>query len=615
MNFAKIIVIAIFFLFTSKPSFAHSPSVISDSLYTFSSTLPPEAIDLTPSDLHYSKYNGQKIDFGIITYHQWCYIVIKFSNFGHKNYMLSIDNTSIDTVMLFRLNGNGEKQIAYIGGNHVPFNKNRKYVWHTLSLSEDSNFSYYLAAFEDQGRNINVGYKIMGTDDLDKLYTSFDRLIFFYIGAVFIILIAVLYGWFIFKNIALGYYSLYILSVTSLILGHYGYLYPMLYPGIPVLNNIAKPLSISCSLLFFCSLLNSLFKEILKQDDVSRLILKSIVWSGLAILFTLIIYLVLPKEIYLPAIFNVGWNSYYAISFVCILFTLLRLFKQSIIVRLITFAMGVMTIMAIQQVLSNSGFFYYELFNDHGMLLASIVEMLLLTCATFLSILEDRKRITKQVADLQEEQSRTLHQLVMVQDNERKRIAGDLHDSIGPMLAAIKINFQRLFKTKFQNDTQNTLVSKTEDIIDSSMAEIRNISHQLMPKELSSKGLAVSLSEYVNNLREVYGVPIHLMHNITVILQKDVQLNVYRIMSELILNAVKHSGASDIKVSVETPEGEIIIIAEDNGIGFDSTQISDTSFGIKNIESRIEYLKGTMQIVSAIGKGTRITISVPQISN
>jgi len=245
------------------------------------------------------------------------------------------------------------------------------------------------------------------------------------------------------------------------------------------------------------------------------------------------------------------------------------------------------------------------------MLLASIAEMLVLTFATFRSIWEDKKRISLHVTQLEEVHSRTLAQLVAVQDNERKRIAGELHDSIGPMLAAIKINFQRVVK-KARDKVPGALISTTEDIIDGSMAEIRNISHQLMPKGLSAKGLAASLSEYIHNLREVYHVPIHFKHNITAVLHKDVQLNVYRIISELVLNAAKHSKASCITASVETPEGNIAVVVEDDGQGFDPVQISDTSLGLKNIESRVEYLKGNIQIRSAPGKGTCITIMIPR---
>jgi signal transduction histidine kinase len=179
------------------------------------------------------------------------------------------------------------------------------------------------------------------------------------------------------------------------------------------------------------------------------------------------------------------------------------------------------------------------------------------------------------------------------------------------MLAAIKINFQRVVK-KTPGRAPDTLIAKTEDIIDSSMAEIRNISHQLMPKGLAAKGLAASLSEYIYNLREVYHIPVHFKHNITAALNKDVQLNVYRIISELVLNGAKHSKASCISASVETPEGNITIVVQDDGQGFDPVQISDASLGLKNIESRVEYLKGNIQIKSAPGKGTCITIVIPQ---
>ena len=611
MNIAKIITAVILLCFTAVSSFAQERS---DSLYVFSSRIPPDAISIHPSDLHYSPYNGQKIDFGIVTdNNKWCYIVIKVNLAGEGQYILSVDNTSIDSVRLFRLTGDGARQATYSGGNLIPYDRSRKYVWHTLPLESDNGEVYCLAAFYDQGKNINAGYTIMTADDLDALYTGYDRLIWFYLGVVFLILVAVLYGWIIFRNIALGYYTLYILSVTAWVLAHYGYMYPMLYPGLPALNGIAKPLFISCGLLFFSLLLHELFKQILQQDKVSRSILKYIVRLGMVIPITLIAYLMLPKATYMPALFNVGWNSYFAVSFVCILLVLVRLFKNSITARLFTLALGVMAAMAIQQVLSNSGFFYNYLLNEHGMLLASIAEMLVLTFATFRNIWEDKKQLSLHVAQLEEEQSRTLAKLVTVQDSERKRIAGELHDSIGPMLAAIKINFQRVVKIKAQDKTQGTLISKTEDIIDSSMAEIRNISHQLMPKGLSAKGLAASLSEYIHNLREVYHIPIHFKHNITAILHEDVQLNVYRIISELVLNAAKHSKASCITASLETPEWNITVVVQDDGQGFDPAQISESSLGLKNIESRVEYLKGAMQTLSTGGKGTCITITIPPV--
>ncbi|MBX2920964.1 MAG: hypothetical protein KF746_02140 [Chitinophagaceae bacterium] len=609
MNILKTAPPAIALFFVVVSSFAQKHS---DSLYVFASEMPPAAISINPSGLHYSPHNGQKIDFGIITHNKWCYVVIKTKTPGNEKYVLSVDNTSIDSVLLFQLATDGIKQAAYTGGNLVPYNRDRKYVWHTIPLGGGEKETYILASFHDQGKNINVGYKIMTANNLDKLYAEFDRMIWFYLGVIFIILVAVLYGWFIFRNIALGYYTLYIAGVTGWILAHYGYLYPMLYPGFPALNGIAKPLAIFCGLIFLCLFLQALFKNILRQDKVSSMILKYAIRSGIVISTTLIFYFFWPKSLYVPALFNVAWHGYFIISFVCVLLVLVRLFERSVTARLFTLAIGIMAVMAIQQVLSNAGFFYNYLLNEHGMLLASIAEMMVLSFATFRDIWVDKKRISMQVAQLEEEHSRTLKQLVAVQDNERRRIAGELHDSIGPMLAAIKINFQRVAKAKSLNLLQDPLVEKTGAIIDGSMAEIRNISHQLMPKGLSAMGLAASLSEYTHNLREVYATPIDFKHNITAVLHKDVQLNVYRIMSELLLNAAKHSKASCITAFLETTGGNMTVLVQDDGQGFDPAQVSDASFGLKNIESRVKYLKGTMQTISAPGEGARIMIIIPQ---
>jgi signal transduction histidine kinase len=386
----------------------------------------------------------------------------------------------------------------------------------------------------------------------------------------------------------------------------------MLYPRLPALNSIAKPLAISCSLLFFSMLLDMLFKQMLQKDKVSCSVLKYIRWLSIAILFTLIIYLGLPKEKNIPTLFNVGWHSCFVVSFACILLVLVRLFKENAMARLFISAMTIMVAMAVQQVLSNAGFFYNYILNEHGMLLASLAEILMLAFAIFKNIWEARIRVSMHIAKLEEAHANAMKQLVEVQDNERKRIAGDLHDSIGPMLAAIKINFFRVVNVKTQNKATDELVTKTENIIDNTLSEIRNISHQLMPKELSSKGLAASVQEYINNLKKIYAAPIAFKHNITIVMPQHVQLNVYRIISELVLNAVKHSKSADITDFIETAEKNIIIIVKDNGPGFDIVQANNSSsLGLKNIKSRVAYLKGAIQITSVLQKGTHITITIP----
>jgi signal transduction histidine kinase len=235
----------------------------------------------------------------------------------------------------------------------------------------------------------------------------------------------------------------------------------------------------------------------------------------------------------------------------------------------------------------------------------------MLIFGVFLNIWEEKKMKSKQLSLLEDDQKKTLQKLIAIQDNERKRIAGDLHDSIGPMLAAIKINFLRIVKAKNENKISDTLVTETENIIDDSITEIRNISHQLMPKGLSSKGLISLLAEYFDDLQTVYNTCIHFTHRITVSLDRDVQLNVYRIISELLLNAAKHSSSKNITVSIETRDTETVVIINDDGKGFNATQKNNSSFGLKNVESRVAYLKGKMHMQSLGGKGTFIKISFP----
>ncbi|MFT3747312.1 MAG: sensor histidine kinase [Agriterribacter sp.] len=611
MSATKAVIIIILFSCLAAASAAQK-QLLRDSVYSFSSALSPGAIHIIPSVYHYTPYNGQKINFGLITHKKWCYVIIKIAVIStNEEYVLSVDNTSIDTVLLYALSKTGVKEEKYTGGNMVPYNTGRKYVWHTMPVNVNDSLCYYLAVFQDQGKNVNVGYQIMTTAELDKLYSSFDRLIWFYLGVVFLIIISVVSVWFIFRNKALGYYTLYVICIAVWILSHYGYLYPLFYYSLPELNGIIKPLSICCGLLSFCCLLRVLFNRDIKTDKYGSSILKYITQPGIILIASFVVYFFISKGAYVPTLFNLIWHTYFIISFLGILFVLKRLFEKSAAARLFLLAMGIMVLMSVQQVLSNSGVFHNTFLNDHGMLLASIAEMMVLTYATFLNIWEDRRRIARHVVQLEEDHSRTLAQLIGVQDNERRRIAGELHDSIGPMLAALKINFQ-LITSKSQDGLPGQLVAKTEDILDGSMAEIRNISHQLMPKGLSSEGLIVSLSRYFSDLQEVYKIPVKFQHSITAAVHKDVQLNVYRIMCELVLNAAKHSKACCIFAAIETPDGAITLTVKDDGKGFDPSHIKEDTLGLSNIESRVNYLKGNFDIKSAAGKGACITIAIPK---
>jgi signal transduction histidine kinase len=153
-------------------------------------------------------------------------------------------------------------------------------------------------------------------------------------------------------------------------------------------------------------------------------------------------------------------------------------------------------------------------------------------------------------------------------------------------------------------------VEKTEDIIDDSISEIRNVAHNLMPKGLSTKGLISTLRDYFEELGNLYGKAINFSHSIQSIVDPELQLHIYRIICELVLNAARHSTATRIAVSIKSNSQLISADVEDNGEGFTGIE-PRKSFGLEGVRSRVEYLGGRVQINSPAGEGVAIHFEIP----
>ena len=582
------------------------PVSIIDSAFSFTDSLNYNQIGNTLLHHKFVSIKDHTFNFGL-TLNTFCYVVVKIkTNYAQDRLVLLIDNTSIDTIFIFKIDEYGNKKLVYNGGNLIKYDLKRRYVWHSCPIIADGKANCYLIAIKAISKNVNVNYKVFHQDELQRLYMSFDRLIFFYIGIVFLIVFASLFGLIFFKASTFVYYTCYILFITFWILAHYGYLYPFCYASYPSLNHIVKPFFCLLASLCFLNLITISFKEKIKGTKFERMLYSlKIINSTLLIITPLHLFFI---NFYEYAVFNITWNVLLIITSMAVILTILWLYKNDRTARIFSFAIIILLLAVLLQIASNSGFIKNAYLNDHGILLGNLFENLILTFGIFYQIGEERKLKEERLLLLEEEQKKALQMLVYAQDNERKRIAEDLHDSIGPMLAAIKINFLRMIKAK-TGDT-NMLAVKTESIIDDSITEIRNISHRLMPKSLSSKGLINLLSDYFTDLEAIHPISIAFKHEINKALTEEVQLNLYRIISELVLNAIKHSCSKTICISVKTTKHAILISIEDNGKGFDPSK-KTSSLGIKNVESRVNYLKGTMNITSSADKGTSIEISIP----
>ena len=209
----------------------------------------------------------------------------------------------------------------------------------------------------------------------------------------------------------------------------------------------------------------------------------------------------------------------------------------------------------------------------------------------------------KLLIDLNEQQKSSAMQVLKIQENDRERIARDLHDDLGSNLAAIKMNLQKLKLTDFE------LSKKIIQLVDKASESTRIIAHNLMPPEFGQTKIDDLLNIYLQQLSYENMCKFRFYssgsdHHFN----KPDELMIYRILMELANNILKHAQASEATIQLIYYENYLEIMAEDNGIGFSEKQ--NDGIGLKNIYSRVNYLKGKLKVDS--GKsGTTIMIQIP----
>ena len=210
----------------------------------------------------------------------------------------------------------------------------------------------------------------------------------------------------------------------------------------------------------------------------------------------------------------------------------------------------------------------------------------------------------------QTEQLKVTKAILDGEERERERVAKDLHDGLGGMLAGVKINLST-WSSNHLEENQYESFHKILNQLDSSVSELRRVARNLMPESLLNFGLEIALKD----LCEFYmkdGLTIDFQAiNIQKNLPLNLQVNIYRIVQELLNNAVKHSGADNILVQCSQNGEEFYITVEDNGKGITESEMSKVkSLGLKNLQNRVDFLKGKMEIQSTENQGTSVNIEI-----
>jgi len=200
---------------------------------------------------------------------------------------------------------------------------------------------------------------------------------------------------------------------------------------------------------------------------------------------------------------------------------------------------------------------------------------------------------------------------ITARENERKRIAYDLHDELGPYLSAVRLKINHF---ELASDEDKELLSSTNTNIDDIVNKIRDISYNLLPNTLVRNGLAAAVKEYINKLSEIHKLHIVLeMDEGNWNLPKEKEINIYRIIQEIVHNTMKHAGAKQLIIQLKRKDDDLLLATTDDGKGFDFDRQSSTNtgLGMYNLQSRAEMLNAELSIQSSHNNGTKFLFEIP----
>jgi two-component system NarL family sensor kinase len=199
------------------------------------------------------------------------------------------------------------------------------------------------------------------------------------------------------------------------------------------------------------------------------------------------------------------------------------------------------------------------------------------------------------------------------EDRERKRIASELHDGVGQLMSAARMNLSA-FEHDFaiEDEKNKDRLTRIIALVDESCKEVRMVSHNMMPNALLSNGLANAVRSFIDKIdNSVLKIDLY-NDGLETKIDANIEAVLYRVIQECVNNVIKHSKATHLAISLIKDDNGISISIEDNGIGFNvADQENQNGIGLKNIQSRIQFLKGQLDIDSRTGNGTFIAIHVP----
>ncbi|TAF77486.1 MAG: hypothetical protein EAZ53_02475 [Bacteroidetes bacterium] len=567
-----------------------------------------------------------KLDFGFTKSKVWCMFAYKDSLTTNNHHVFRIENNVVYYIDYFIFN---EKDSLIKSGKTGMYRE--KKLWEVthhypsfiLPDSKNKTFKVFIKTWSDETTAFNISIKTQVASLYETYHSQF--LYGMYYGAVVIMILYNLFIFFTTKDISYLYYVLYISSLCFLQFNMEGKFLLYFTPENPRINILSAIILFSLVVIFAYFFIFSFLerKYFAKWQHigfsfivtVSLLVILMCPFISYAlsfqILFGLLIVFVVP--IVLFTIYGAYFKGFKAARFLLVGWTSLMIG---------TFIFGA----------SEFSLIPYNFWSVNALLIGTLIEVLFLSFAlgdkiNFLRKEKDEalKRTIYQLDansrlmnKLNEEQNNTFLAFLKGEEQERTRLSNEIHDGMGQILVGLKLQIGSIFKIAKSKEIEKDFTDSLENLktkIDEACEESRSISHNLLPLLVQEYGLYKATEEMVRNLNKssTDETKIFIQNkNFTKRLSPVNELIIYRVLQESISNIIKHSNFTEAYIQFIVDDYILTITIEDNGKGFDENSLKlSKGIGIKNMQSRIEFLKGAIHLDSAVGKGTTVMIEIP----
>ena len=210
---------------------------------------------------------------------------------------------------------------------------------------------------------------------------------------------------------------------------------------------------------------------------------------------------------------------------------------------------------------------------------------------------------------LKEQELVSIDAMIAGQEKERQKVAGELHDDLGSLMATIKLHFDNAKVAK-----QDPALKNAQKLLEEAYQKIRGMAHNKNSGVMSDQGLLLAIKKMAKTITETNALKVEVEDfGMGERLENSLELSIFRMVQELVANAIKHAEASRVNIQLTQHEDNLNIIIEDNGKGFDRSKLdkSKSGMGLTTIEKRVEHLEGNFTVDSVVGKGTSILIEIP----